>query len=71
MQESEIIEPVDAVVDYAAGYSMPELYLATSNAVLYRVRKAGKYFMIKTPKDGSGQTLAMLQREYEISLGYT
>jgi serine/threonine protein kinase len=71
MQESEIIEPVDAVVDYATDYSMPELYLATSNAVLYRVRKAGKYFIIKTPKDNSGQGLAMLQREYELSLGKT
>ena len=71
MQESEIIEPVDAVVDYATGYSMPELYLATSNAVLYRVRKAGKYFIIKTPKDNSGLGLAMLLREYELSLGKT
>jgi serine/threonine protein kinase len=71
MHESEIVEPVDVAVDYAAGYSMPELYLATSNAVLYRVRKAGKYFIIKTPKDNSGQGLAMLQREYELSLGKT
>ena len=71
MQESEIMDPVDAVVDYATGYSMPELYLVTSNAVLYRVRKAGKFFIIKTPKDNSGQGLAMLQREYELSLGKT
>ena len=48
---------------------MPELYAETSSAVLYRVRKAGKYFIIKTPKDNSGKSLAMLQREYELSIG--
>lgn len=68
MHESEIIEPLPAVVDYSAGYSTPEVYFDTATAVLYRVRKAGKYFMIKTPKDATGQALAMLQREYEISL---
>ena len=71
MPESEIIVPKSGVVDYMSGYSNPEPYVTTGCAVLYRVRKAGKYFMIKTPKDGSGQTLAMLQREYEISLGIT
>ena len=69
MHESEIIEPVDVAVDYAAGYSMPEVYLSTAHAVLYRVRKAGKYFIIKTPKEAGGQAIAMLQREYELSLG--
>ena len=69
MHESEIIEPVDVAVDYAAGYSMPEVYLSTTHAVLYRVHKAGKYFIIKTPKEAGGQAIAMLQREYELSLG--
>ena len=55
--------------DATAGYSMPELLVTTSSALLYRVRKAGKYFIIKTPKDASGQSLAMLQREYELSIG--
>lgn len=71
MHESEIIEPLSAAVGYTAGYSEPEVYLSTATAVLYRVRKAGKYFMIKTPKDGTGQALTMLQREYELSLGIT
>ena len=48
---------------------MPEVYATTSLAVLYRVRKAGKYFIIKTPKEKSGQSLAMLRREYELSIG--
>lgn len=53
----------------SAGYSMPEVFATTSLAVLYRVRKAGKYFIIKTPKEKTGQTLAMLRREYELSIG--
>ena len=48
---------------------MPELFATTSLAVLYRVRKAGKYFIIKTPKDTSARSLAMLKREYELSIG--
>ncbi len=53
----------------STGYSMPEVFATTSHAVLYRVRKAGKYFIIKTPKEKSGQSLAMLRREYELSIG--
>ena len=48
---------------------MPEVLATTSLAVLYRVRKAGKYFIIKTPKDNGGQAYAMLKREYELSIG--
>ena len=53
----------------STGYSMPEVFATTSLAVLYRVRKAGKYFIIKTPKEKTGHTLAMLRREYELSIG--
>ena len=69
MDNSETFKPVTAGLEYAQGYSMPEVFVTTSSAVLYRVRKAGKYFIIKTPKDGSGQSLAMLQREYGLSIG--
>lgn len=67
--DSGMFKPSSAGVDTSAGYSMPELFATTSLAVLYRVRKAGKYFIIKTPKDTSGQSLAMLRREYELSIG--
>lgn len=70
MYESEIFKAVNDG-RYDSGYSMPEVYVATASAVLYRVRRAGKYFIIKTPKDSSPQSLAMLQREYELSLGKT
>lgn len=69
MNISETFKPVGGEMGYDSSYSMPELYAETSSAVLYRVRKAGKYFMIKIPKDNSGRSLAMLQREYELSIG--
>ena len=68
MYESEIHMPSESV-EYLSSYSLPEVYITTSSAVLYRVRKAGKYFIIKTPKDDSGSSHAMLQREYELSIG--
>lgn len=66
---SEIFSPACEGVDTSAGYSMPEVFATTSLAVLYRVRKAGKYFIIKTSKDTSARSLAMLKREYELSIG--
>ena len=66
---SEIFNPMGEGLNSSAGYSMPEVFATTSLAVLYRVRKAGKYFIIKTPKEKTGQTLAMLRREYELSIG--
>ena len=66
---SEIFTPMGEIPNTSAGYSMPEFFATTSLAVLYRVRKAGKYFIIKTPKEKTGQTLAMLKREYELSIG--
>lgn len=66
---SEIFTPMGENPNTSAGYSMPEVYATTSLAVLYRVSKAGKYFIIKTPKEKSGLSLAMLRREYELSIG--
>ena len=60
---SEIFTPMGENPNTSAGYSMPEVFATTSLAVLYRVRKAGKYFIIKTPKEKSGLSLAMLRRE--------
>ena len=66
---SEIFTPAGESPKTSAGYSMPEVFATTSLAVLYRVRKAGKYFIIKTPNDNTGRSLAMLRREYELSIG--
>ena len=69
MCESGIFESACKPIEYASSYSMPEKYVTTSSAVLWRVRKAGKYFIIKTPRTPSWQSLLLLQREYEMSLG--
>lgn len=66
---SGMFRPMNESSGINTGYSMPEVLATTSLAVLYRVRKAGKYFIIKTPKDNGGQAYAMLKREYELSIG--
>lgn len=69
MDNSDTFKTVSNNIEYSSTYSMPEEFTVTGSAVLYRVRKAGKYFIIKTPKDNSGQSLALLQREYDLSIG--
>lgn len=69
MKSSDTFKPLDSNIEYSSGYSMPEEYAVTSTAILYRVRKSGKYFIIKTPKEKTGQNIALLQREYELSIG--
>lgn len=66
---SDTLTPVSAQLDFSTTYTSPEIYAATSSAMLYRVRKAGKYFIIKTPKSGDARSLSMLKREYELSIG--
>lgn len=69
MDNSDTFKPVSNNVEYSSTYSMPEEYAITSTAILYRVRKSGKYFIIKTPKEDTGENIALLQREYELSIG--
>lgn len=69
MKNSETFRPIDNNIEYSSTYSMPEEYATTSTAILYRVRKSGKYFIIKTPKEDTGENIALLQREYELSIG--
>ena len=68
-EESTIYE--DRVVDSTAqsGFYDFKLLRATAYAVIYRASKAGKYFLIKTTKDNSEHQLAVLKREYELSIG--
>lgn len=69
MKNSETFRPIDNNIEYSSTYSMPEEYATTSTAILYRVRKSGKYFIIKTPKEDTGENIALLHREYELSIG--
>lgn len=69
MDNSDTFKPVSNNIEYSSTYSIPEEYATTSTAILYRVRKSGKYFIIKTPKEDTGENIALLQREYELSIG--
>ncbi len=67
---SETFRPVTDAIDYNTEYSDPTLLFSTSHSTLYRVSKAGRYFIIKTAKDNSAFQLSMLKREYELSVGH-
>ena len=51
---------------YDGGYSDPVLLKENAVCKLYRVSKAGKYFVIKTAAGTSGRNISLIKREYEI-----
>ena len=67
--ESEIYEGSATNTVEKSGFYDFKLLKTTTYATLYRASKAGKYFLIKTTKDNSERQLAMLRREYELSIG--
>ncbi|MGN0092447.1 MAG: hypothetical protein ACI35M_05200, partial [Alistipes sp.] len=67
--ESKIYDderPNDAACN---GFYDFELLKTTTYATLYRASKAGKLFFVKTTKDNSERQIAMIRREYELSIG--
>ena len=66
--ESETFKPVTVAIDFGGSYTDFLLLRETSAARLYRASKAGRYVLLKTTKDNSGMSIAMLKREYEMSL---
>ena len=48
------------------GFSDPVLLRENAVCKLYRVNKAGKYFVIKRAADNSGRNISLIKREYEI-----
>ena len=67
--ESKIYEGSTTSSVEKCGFYDFKLLKTTTYATLYRASKAGKYFLIKTTKDNSERQLAMLRREYELSIG--
>ena len=65
---SETFRPVSDNLDINNSYSDVILLREGAMSRLYRVSKAGKYLVIKTTKDNSAMQLAMLKREYELSI---
>ena len=67
MVDSETFRSVGDGADYASGYCLPEVFAQTSSMVLYRVRKAGKYFIIKTLSK-KNQPLFLFLKEKRVIL---
>ena len=69
MIDSESFRPITASADYSGRYTDVELVRATSHAKLYRMRKAGRLFIAKTPHTPDARSIELLKREYELTLG--
>ena len=67
-QDSETFRPVTPNLNNGDKYYSPVLLRETSTSRLDRISKAGRHFLIKTCLDTSASALALLKREYEISL---
>lgn len=52
---------------YDRNYRDPELISENEISRLYRVRRDGKYFIVKTARDSSQRLTSIIRREYEIS----
>lgn len=61
--------PITFQQEDSTSFTHPELLYITSGARLYRARKSGKFFMLKTPKENSALYVDLLHREYELSIG--
>ena len=69
MQSDSELLPVGKLSDET--YYGPILIKEGSVNMLYRVARAGKYFIVKTAKDGDERFKALIKREYEFSIGLT
>lgn len=61
--------PIDIVWGDSGSYGDFELVHSGSYADVYRAKRAGRYFLLKALHGGDPSHLAMLKREYEISVG--
>lgn len=67
--ESIIFDSANEEHVNASGFYGFKLLRTTTYASLYYVVKQGKRFIIKTTKDNSERQVAILKREYELSIG--
>ena len=66
MSRNSELKPMETAIIYDGGYSDPVLLKENAVCKLYRVSKAGKYFVIKTAASNSGRNISLIRREYEI-----
>ena len=54
--------------EVSGAYCDPVLIKEGTVSRLFRVSRAGKYFIVKTTKDGSSAQMELIRREYELSI---
>ena len=66
MSRNSELKPMETAIVNDGGYSDPVLLKENAVCKLYRVSKAGKYFVIKRAAGNSGRNISLIKREYEI-----
>lgn len=66
MSRNSELKPMKTAFVNDGGFSDPVLLKENAVCKLYRVSKAGKYFVIKRAADNSGRNISLIKREYEI-----
>ena len=66
MSRNSELKPMETAFVNDGGFSDPVLLKENAVCKLYRVSKAGKYFVIKRAADNSGRNISLIKREYEI-----
>lgn len=67
MSENSLLIPISENILDSVGYSSPVLLKKSAISKLYRVTKAGKFFIVKSAKDNSQRLTDIIRREYDIS----
>lgn len=66
MSRNSELKPMETAFVNDGGFSDPVLLKENAVCKLYRVSKAGKYFVIKRAAGNSGRNISLIKREYEI-----
>ena len=68
MSDNSELRPIHQAEPISSEYCDPVLIKDGTVGCLYRVSRAGKYFIIKTAKGESGAHADLIRREYELSI---
>ena len=63
------LRPINEIPSISSADCDPVLIKDGTLSRLYRVSRAGKYFIIKTAKGESGAEMDLIRREYDLSIG--
>ena len=68
MSDNSQLRPVCNTYEVSSAYCDPVLIKEGAVSRLFRVSRAGKYFIVKTAKDGSSAQMELIRREYDLSI---